>query len=422
MTISSVRGMRDILPPTSARWAALETAFRNCATRFGYAEIRTPVLEKTELFSRSVGETTDIVEKEMYTFLDRSGESLTLRPEGTAPVVRALLAQRAALGEWPVRLFYAGPMFRHERPQKGRLRQFHQFGAELFGTDSPFADAEILIFLHGFLNEVGLSGVSLEVNSLGDPECRPGYHRKLSAFLSSREDQLCDDCRRRRAQNPLRVLDCKSEGCIRATAGAPSVLESLCDPCRSHFEAVEEALRDSDIPFTRNPRMVRGLDYYRRTTFEFVIPGMGAQNTVAAGGRYDGLAEMVGGRERISAIGFAIGVERLLTLLGGEESRRPVPDVFLVTSGSRFLPEAFRWKRDLIGKGIPTEMDYEGKSVKSQFRRADKSGARIVVVFGESEAERGAVVFRDMAAGVQEELPKEEAIRRLLRSRDNKED
>jgi histidyl-tRNA synthetase len=199
------------------------------------------------------------------------------------------------------------------------------------------------------------------------------------------------------------------------------VLESLCDSCRSHFEAVEEAVRDAGIPFTRNPRMVRGLDYYRRTTFEFVIPGMGAQNTVAAGGRYDGLAEMVGGRERISAIGFAIGVERLLMLLGEEVSGVPAPDVFLVASGSRFLSEAFRWKRDLIGKGIRTEMDYEGKSVKSQFRRANKSGARIVVVFGESEAERGAVVFRDMAAGVQEELPKDEAIRRLLRSRDNKE-
>jgi len=298
--------MKDILPPTSARWTALEAAFRECATRYGYSEIRTPILEKTELFARSVGETTDIVEKEMYTFSDRSGESLAMRPEGTAPVVRALLAHRAALGEWPVRLFYTGPMFRHERPQKGRLRQFHQFGAELFGTDSPFADAEILIFLNGFLNEAGLSGVSLEVNSLGDPDCRPAYHRRLSAFLASREDLLCEDCRRRCAQNPLRVLDCKSDGCIRATADAPSVLESLCDSCRAHFESVEEVLHDSGIPFTRNPRMVRGLDYYRRTTFEFVIPGMGAQNTVAAGGRYDGLAEILGGRERISAIGFAI--------------------------------------------------------------------------------------------------------------------
>ena len=422
MTIPSVRGMKDIVPPTSARWTALEAAFRECATRYGYSEIRTPILEKTELFARSVGETTDIVEKEMYTFSDRSGESLAMRPEGTAPVVRALLAHRAALGEWPVRLFYTGPMFRHERPQKGRLRQFHQFGAELFGTDSPFADAEILIFLNGFLNEAGLSGVSLEVNSLGDPDCRPAYHRRLSAFLASREDLLCEDCRRRSAQNPLRVLDCKSDGCIRATADAPSVLESLCDPCRAHFESVEEVLHDSGIPFTRNPLMVRGLDYYRRTTFEFVIPGMGAQNTVAAGGRYDGLAEILGGRERISAIGFAIGVERLLMLLGEGESRGPATDVFLVTSGSRFLPEVFRWKRELTGKGIRTEMDYEGRSVKSQFRRADKAGARIVVVFGEAEAERGAVVFRDMAAGAQEEVSKEEAIRRLSRIRDNKEE
>jgi histidyl-tRNA synthetase len=380
--------MKDILPPTSARWAALEAAFRDFATRFGFSEIRTPVLEKTELFARSVGETTDIVEKEMYTFPDRAGESLTMRPEGTAPVVRAL---------------------------QGRLRQFHQFGAEMFGSDSPFADAEILMFLHGFLGEAGLQEVSLEINSLGDSECRPAYHRELLVFLSSREDQLCDDCRRRREHNPLRVLDCKSDRCIRVTADAPSVLEFLCDPCRAHFASVEEALRDSDIPFTRNPRMVRGLDYYRRTTFEFVIPGMGAQNTVAAGGRYDGLAEMLGGRERIPAIGFAIGVERLLMLLGEKETRGTSPDVFLVTSSSRFLREAFRWRMELFGMGIRTEMDYEGRSVKSQFRRAGKAGARVVVVFGESEAERGKVVVRDMAAGVQEELSKDEAIRRLKR-------
>ncbi len=422
MTIPSVRGMKDILPPTSARWAALETAFREHATRFGFSEIRTPVLEKTELFARSVGETTDIVEKEMYTFSDRSGESLTMRPEGTAPVVRALQANRAALGEWPVRLFYVGPMFRHERPQKGRLRQFHQFGAELFGTDSPFADAEILTFLHGFLKETGLSGVFLEINSLGDPACRPAYHRKLSDFLSSRENRLCDDCRRRRERNPLRVLDCKAEGCMRATADAPSALDSLCDPCRAHFESVEGVLRDSGIPFTRNPRMVRGLDYYRRTAFEFVIPGMGAQNTVAAGGRYDGLAEILGGRERIPAIGFAIGVERFLMLLGEDEARAPAPDVFLVTAGSRFLPEAFRWKMTLIGMGIRTEVDYDGRSVKGQFRRAGRAGARFVVVFGEEEAVRGGVTFRDMAAGVQEELSKDEAIRRLTRRDDIREE
>jgi len=421
MTIPSVRGMKDILPPTSARWAALEAAFREYAARFGFSEIRTPVLEKTELFARSVGETTDIVEKEMYTFSDRSGESLTMRPEGTAPVVRAVQANRAALEEWPVRLFYVGPMFRHERPQKGRLRQFHQFGAELFGTDSPFADAEILTFLHGFLKESGLSGVFLEINSLGDPACRPAYHRNLSDFLSSREDRLCDDCRRRRERNPLRVLDCKAEGCVRATADAPSALDSLCDPCRVHFESVEGVLRDSGIPFTRNPRMVRGLDYYRRTAFEFVIPGMGAQNTVAAGGRYDGLAEILGGRERIPAIGFAIGVERFLMLLGEAESRVPAPDVFLVTSSSRFLPEAFRWKMTLIGMGIRTEVDYEGRSVKSQFRRAGRAGARFVVVFGEEEAARGGVMFRDMAAGVQEELSKDEAIRRLTRRDDIRE-
>lgn len=413
MTIHSVRGMKDLLPPASRRWTALEGAFREVAERYGYSEIRTPVVERTDLFARSVGESTDIVEKEMYTFADRSGEMLSLRPEGTAPVVRALLAGRAELGEWPVRLYYLGAMFRHERPQKGRLRQFHQFGAELFGTESPLADAELLGFLSAFLAGVGLSGVSLEINSLGDPACRPAYHRELSAYLASREGMLCEDCRRRRVQNPLRVLDCKADRCVEATAGAPSALDSLCGACREHFESVEAGLRDSGIPFSRNPRMVRGLDYYRRTTFEFVIPGMGAQNTVAAGGRYDGLAEILGGKEPVPAIGFAIGVERLVMLLGGEEECRTSADVFLVTSGSRFLPEAFRWRMRLAGMGVKADLDYECRSVKSQFRRAGKAGARVVVVFGEEEEARGAVVFRDMAAGAQEELSREEAMRRL---------
>ena len=413
MTIPSVRGMKDLLPPASRRWTALEGAFREVAERYGFSEIRTPILEKTDLFARSVGESTDIVEKEMYTFADRSGEMLTLRPEGTAPVVRAILAGRAELGEWPVRLYYLGPMFRHERPQKGRLRQFHQFGAELLGTDSPFADAEVLGFLSAFLTGVGLTGISLEINSLGDPACRPAYHRELSAYLDSREGMLCDDCRRRHVQNPLRVLDCKADRCVEATSEAPSVLDSLCGSCREHFGSVEAALRDSGIPFSRNPRMVRGLDYYRRTTFEFVIPGMGAQNTVAAGGRYDGLAEILGGKEPIPAIGFAIGVERLVMLLGKQEESRPAADVFLVTSGSRFLPQAFRWRMTLAGMGLTADLDYECRSVKSQFRRAGKAGARFVVVFGEDEEARGAVVFRDMAAGAQEELSREETMRRL---------
>jgi len=416
MTIPSVRGMKDVLPPESARWAALEAAYRDYAARFGFSEVRTPVLERTELFARAVGESTDIVEKEMYTFADRSGDSLTMRPEGTAPVVRALLEHRAAAGEWPVRFIYAGPMFRHERPQKGRLRQFHQLGAELFGTESPYADAEVIAFLHGFLAAAGLRGVSLEINSLGDPACRPGYLRTLSDFLATRDGSLCDDCRRRRAQNPLRVLDCKSEGCKAATADAPSVLDSLCGGCRAHFEAVEAALEGAGIPFARNPRMVRGLDYYRRTTFEFVIPGMGAQNTVAAGGRYDGLAEMIGGKERVPAIGFAIGVERLMMLLGEGGAPPASADAFLVTSSPRFVSEAFRWKMALAGSGVRADMDYEGRSVKSQFRRADRSGARFVVVFGEAEEARGAVVFRDMRNAKQDEIPKDEAMRRLSRT------
>jgi histidyl-tRNA synthetase len=413
MTLQPVRGMKDILPPESLRWAALEAAFRSCASAHGFSEIRTPILEKTELFSRGVGETTDIVEKEMYTFTDRSGDSLTLRPEGTAAVVRAVLSGRSEIGEWPARLFYIGQMFRHERPQKGRLRQFHQLGAELFGTDAPHADAEVIAFLYRFLSGVGLSGISLQINTLGDPDCRPGYNQALTDFLAARDEALCDDCRRRRLTNPLRVLDCKSERCIAATADAPSILEMLCDGCRSHFETVESALRALDVPFARNPRMVRGLDYYRRTTFEFVIPGMGAQNTVAAGGRYDGLAEMLGSKERIPAIGFAIGIERLLMLAGDGGAKPPAADAFIVTSSPAFLPEAFLWRMSLAEKGVRVDMDYECRSMKSQFRRADRSGASVVVVFGEAEWERGKVGYRDMAAGKQEELSMEDAKMRL---------
>lgn len=414
MSLQPVRGMKDLLPPESLRWAALEAAFRSCAADHGFSEIRTPVLEKTELFSRGVGESTDIVEKEMYTFADRSGDSLTLRPEGTAAVVRAVLSGRAEIGEWPARLFYNGPMFRHERPQKGRLRQFHQLGAELFGTDAPLADAEVIAFLYRFLKGVGLDDVSLQINTLGDPACRPAYNRALTDFLAERDEALCDDCRRRRLTNPLRVLDCKSERCIAATIDAPSILDMLCADCLSHFETVEAALRSLDVPFARNPRMVRGLDYYRRTTFEFVIPGMGAQNTVAAGGRYDGLAEMLGSKERIPAIGFAIGIERLMMLVPDEAV--PVrADAFFVTSSPRHLPEAFAWRMRLAEIGVRAEMDYESRSMKSQFRRADRSGASVVVVFGDAEWERGTVGYRDMGAGQQEELPVDEARRRLER-------
>jgi len=404
--------MKDILPSESSRWAALEDSFRAHASRYGFREIRTPLLERTELFSRAVGETTDIIEKEMYTFIDRSGDSLTARPEGTAPVVRAVLEHRSEIGEWPVRLFYMGPMFRHERPQKGRLRQFHQFGAELFGAESPYADVEIIAFLSGFFRELGLKDISLEINSLGDQECRPKFNAALAEFLKERDARLCDDCRRRRERNPLRVLDCKSQECIRATIDAPSIIDFLCGPCRDHFAAVETLLADW-TPFRQNPRMVRGLDYYRRTTFEFIIPGMGAQNTVAAGGRYDGLAEMIGGKEPVPAIGFALGVERLLMLLDESASAEPEVDVFLVTSSPSLIVEAFRRKMELVRDGIRADMDYEGRSLKSQFRRAGRSGAKAVLVFGETEIERGMIGYRDMEKGTQEEVNADEAMRRL---------
>ena len=409
--------MKDILPPASSVWVRLEERIRAHFSTRGYLEIRTPVLEKTELFVRSIGETSDIVEKEMYTFPDKSGELITMRPEGTAPVVRAYLENRGLFKDIPARLFYLEPMFRHERPQKGRLRQFHQAGAEILGSEEPYVDAEVLISLYDLFKGMQLQKLSLEVNSLGCPACRPRYNAELLAFTRKALSHLCDDCQRRYERNPLRVLDCKSSKCVELTRDAPKTVDFLCQSCRDHFDEVLRILSVNSVAFSINSRMVRGLDYYEKTTFEFLSGSLGAQNAVAAGGRFDGLAEMIGSSEKVPGVGFAIGLERLIMLLKAKEGISPVDDkqkLFIALPTPVFRDEAFFLKRNFEENGICCEMDYEGKSLKSQMRKANRINARLVLILGEAEMNRGMVRLKDMVTGEEQEAPRKEIARVVL--------
>ena len=412
MKITSIKGFADIIPGEVEMWQSVEATARRVFSAYNFSEIRIPILEKTELFSRSIGETTDIVEKEMYTFEDRDsrgGENaeatkLTLRPEGTAGVVRAYVESEMYKIEPVRKLYYMGPMFRRERPQKGRMRQFHQIGAEALGRGDPYIDAEILLLLSDFFSAVGLTEPSLQINSLGDSACRPGYRETLLAFLRQHKDSLCANCQRRMERNPLRVLDCKEPGCIEATKDAPSILDSLCAACREHFETVQRLLRQTGVGFTLNPRMVRGLDYYCRTTFEWTTTRLGSQSAVAAGGRYDGLVQELGG-PAIPGVGFAMGVERLAMLLRLQEiASVNGPELFVVWVGARARDWAFPVVHRLRQKGVSVEIEGEVRSLKSQMRRADKLKAGAVLIVGEDELANGKAVLRDMATKQQEEI------------------
>jgi histidyl-tRNA synthetase len=403
--IRAIRGMNDILPDEAARWHLLEETARDLLERYGYREIRTPVVEETRLFQRSIGEATDIVEKEMYTFPDRKGKLCTLRPEGTAGVVRALLEHNLLSDERAPKVYYLGPMFRYERPQKGRYRQFYQIGAEAFGVTEPLIDAEMISMLWRLFERLGLGGLEVRLNSLGDAACRPAYRTRLIAALTPVKDSLCADCQRRFEQNPLRVLDCKNEQCAAIAAGLPSMVELLCDPCAAHFAAVRAALEDLGVRYRLDHRLVRGLDYYTRTTFEVTASSgeLGAQNTVAGGGRYDGLVGALGGPET-PAIGFAIGLERLL-LLTGERAKEMRPRVFIAALGE----EARRWAAkaadSLRQRGVAADIEYAAKSLKAQLRRADRQRAALTLIAGEDELQRGVVLLREMAKGTQREIP-----------------
>ena len=404
MKIHSIKGFSDILPGEVDLWQSVEAAARRVFHAYGFSEIRIPILEKTELFSRSIGENTDIVEKEMYTFVDRDEARLTLRPEGTAGVVRAYIEAELFKVEPVRKLYYMGAMFRRERPQKGRMRQFHQIGAEALGRGDPLIDAEILLLLHDFFLALGLSEPALQLNSLGDAACRPEFREKLLAFLRTREESLCSDCRRRIDRNPLRVLDCKVPGCIAATSDAPSILDSLCAPCREHFGTVQNLLTTADVSFSLNPRMVRGLDYYGRTTFEWTTKLLGSQSAVAAGGRYDGLVQELGG-PAIPGVGFALGVERMIMLLTMQERPEPPgPRIYVAWVGSAARDWIFPRVHRLRQGGLSIEMEGESRSLKSQMRRADKLKAGAVVIIGDDELARGAAALRDMASKRQEEI------------------
>ncbi|MHB8122813.1 MAG: histidine--tRNA ligase [Desulfuromonadaceae bacterium] len=402
MALTAVKGFNDILPDESGRWQYIEQTARRVFELNGFGEIRVPVMEKTELFCRSIGDATDIVEKEMYTFTDKGENSVTLRPEGTAGVMRAFIEHKLYAQDPIAKLYYLGPMFRYERPQKGRYRQFHQIGAEITGVHDPLADAQVLNMLTAFFREIGLTEPTLQINSLGCPECRPAYRATLRSFLEERMGHLCEDCKRRFDTNPLRMLDCKVPGCIEATAGAPSVLEHLCSGCDEHFSSVRRYLDLSSTPYSINSRMVRGLDYYTRTTFEMVTGLLGSQSAVAAGGRYDGLISQLGGPS-IPGIGFALGLERVALLLGSQDFAS-LPDLFIATMGGGERDVAFRLMDGLLKSGVRVEMDYEGKSLKSQMRRADKLKARYSVVIGGNEVETGRASFKRMADGLQADV------------------
>jgi len=398
MAITAIKGFNDILSDESSRWHYIEQSARRVFELNGFGEIRVPIMEKTELFCRSIGDATDIVEKEMYSFTDKGENCITLRPEGTAGVMRAFIEHKLYAQDPVTKLYYLGPMFRYERPQKGRYRQFHQIGAEITGVSDPLADAQVLNMLVHFFREIGLDEPVLQVNSLGCPECRPSYRSALCDFLDKKQDALCADCKRRMNTNPLRSLDCKVPGCVETTAGAPSVLDHLCGACEQHFVSVKNYLDMSATPYLINSRMVRGLDYYTRTTFEMVTGLLGSQSAVAAGGRYDGLISQLGG-PAIPGIGFAIGLERVALLLGRRDFL-VAPDLFIATMGVGERDIAFRLMDGLLKSGVRVELDYEGKSLKSQMRRADKLKARFCVVLGDNEVKSGTATFKRMSDAV----------------------
>jgi histidyl-tRNA synthetase len=408
----AIKGTRDILPGETPRWQRVERRFREAFVRYGYSEIRLPIFEQTALFARGLGDATDIVEKEMYSFVDKGENAVTLRPEGTAGVVRAYLQNNLGGEGGAVKLWYAGPMFRYERPQSGRQRQFHQVGAEIFGVAGPEADAELLQMVHATFAALGVPELTLQINSLGDAACRPAFREALVEYYRPHAAELCEDCRRRLETNPLRLLDCKAAGCRVLKTGAPSGLAFLCDPCREHFAAVCTLLDAAAVPYAVNPEMVRGLDYYTRTTFELTSSGLGAQDTVAAGGRYDRLVEEFGGAPT-PGLGFALGVERLLKLLpedAVDEAPRPV---FLAALGDAARSAIWPWLAELRRRGVAVEWDYEGRSLKSQMRRADRLRARHVVIVGENELAAGRVQLKDLIDKSQREVATADLIETL---------
>jgi len=402
--ITAIRGFKDILPEDARRFWEVESVARQVFNSFGFREIRTPIMEKTELFKRSIGETTDIVEKEMYTFADRDSEFLTLRPEATASVIRAYIEHNMFADQQITKLFTIGPMFRRERPQKGRFRQFNQIDVEFFGEDKPQSDAEIIFMLMHFLTSVGLKDLQLEINSLGCASCRPLFSMAVINFLKGREENLCPDCQRRINTNLLRVFDCKVESCGEIIADAPRILDFLCYDCEVHFSQVKSLLQELHISFNINPRMVRGLDYYIKTAFEVKSNALGAQNAVAGGGRYNGLVSSLGGPE-VAGIGFGVGFERLIDCLPKDGINKFKTDLFIAALGVQAQKFAFSLTNEMRRSGISAEMDYADKSLKSQLKRADKLNSSFTLIFGDKEIDEKQVLLRNMQTKEQQTIP-----------------
>lgn len=398
------------MPGEVERWQYLEELFKKLCRDYNYKEIRTPLFEHTELFVRSVGEDTDIVGKEMYTFLDKGDRSITLRPEGTAPTVRAYLQHKLYGQAQPVKLFYYGPMFRYDRPQAGRYRQFHQWGVEVFGSQDPLLDGEVMSLAVAFFNSLGIEDLVLELNSVGCSLCRASYREEIQNYLAQSRGDLCPDCDRRFDTNPLRILDCKEYKCQEVTGDIPEMTGHLCESCREHFQQVVESLELIGLSYRVNPRLVRGLDYYTRTAFEIIDPQLGSQNSLGGGGRYDDLVEICGGNPT-PAVGFAIGLERVLLTLknkGIGVFPRENPGVFVAALGDRAGKEGFKLATKLRHQGIKADTDYLKRSLKAQMKQADRIKARYVIIMGEEELERDKILLRDMEEGQQEEVSRKD--------------
>lgn len=404
--INIPKGTKDVLPKDSYKWQYVEKIARETAKEFAVSEIRTPTFEHTEVFLRGVGETTDIVNKEMYTFMDKGDRSITLKPEGTAGVARSFVENGLYAGTLPAKLFYISPCFRYERPQAGRLREFHQFGVEVLGSTMPNSDAETIILAKTFLEKLGVKNVTLYINSIGCPECRKKYADALKSYMSDNYDKLCDLCKDRLVKNPMRVLDCKNPECNKLTANAPSILDYICDDCREHFNKVQNLLTLAGVEFKINPNIVRGLDYYTKTVFEFVSENIGVQSTVCGGGRYDKLIAEFGGPDT-PGIGFAVGIERLILMLdnlGVEIPNENKVKIYLAPMGEKESDMAFSLVCELRKHGIVAETDHVGRGIKAQFKYADKIGAEFVGVIGSFELEKGVVKLKNMKDGQEMEV------------------
>jgi len=415
MKYSSPRGTKDILPKEIKIWQFLEEKARQIFENYNYCEIRTPIFEQTELFTRSIGSETDIVGKEMYTFIDKGDRSITLRPEETAPVVRACIENNLlGLNEF-IKLYYIGPMFRYERPQAGRLRQFHQAGVEVFGSEDPLLDVEIIDLGIKYFTEIGLPDLEVDINSVGCSLCGPKFKEELKNLFRDNVDDLCENCKKRYQTNPLRILDCKEPQCQSYIKNAPASFDFICEHCKAHFDKVLNFMKQFGIKFKLNKRLVRGLDYYTKTTFEIISKSLGAQNAVCGGGRYDNLVEELGGRST-PAVGFAIGLDRLLMVLEAQKVKKPDSGrlkAYIAVLGEEAKQKGFEILRSLRNMGVRSDMDFQGKSLNSQMKVADKLGAEFTIIIGEDELKNGLAVIRSMDNKAQEQVKFEEILRKF---------